>query len=123
MVEHSAVNRRVVGSNPTRGANPDYTIGIFYFKEIKVYKAYVLYSSKFDEIYIGQTNDLEYRLEKHNSGKSRYTKRYIPWEVVYFEEFETRTEAMKSEKELKSHKGREFIRKEILNGRVRQSPD
>jgi hypothetical protein len=29
MAEHSAVNRRVVGSSPTRGANPDY-FGIFY---------------------------------------------------------------------------------------------
>ena len=40
-----------------------------------------------------------------------------------YEHFQTRAEAMKREKELKSHKGRDFIRKELLNGRVRQLPD
>ena len=88
-----------------------------------MYKVYVLYSSKYDQIYIGQTDDLEDRLERHNTGKSRYTKRYIPWELIYFEEYETRSEAMKREKELKTHRGRDYIRKTFLNGRVRQLPD
>jgi len=86
-------------------------------------KVYVLYSSKYDQIYIGQTDDLKDRLERHNTGKSRYTKRYIPWELIYFEEYETRSEAMKREKELKTHRGRDYIRKTFFNGRVRQLPD
>ncbi|MCW8823314.1 MAG: hypothetical protein OQK63_04470 [Ignavibacteriaceae bacterium] len=47
----------------------------------------------------------------------------MPWELVYYKEFPTRSLAMKREKELKSHKGRDFIRKEILPVRVRQLPD
>ncbi len=84
---------------------------------------YVLYSVKFDKIYIGHTSDIEKRLLQHNSGKHRYTKRYIPWIIIYFEKFDTRAEAMKREKELKSHQGRKFIREQLLNGRVRQLPD
>ncbi|OGU68812.1 MAG: endonuclease [Stygiobacter sp. RIFOXYC12_FULL_38_8] len=74
-----------------------------------MFYVYALYSSKFNKIYIGQTCDLTNRLIEHNSGKSFYTKRFIPWEIIYTEEFETRGEVMKREKQLKSQKGREFV--------------
>ena len=122
MVEHSAVNRRVVGSSPTRGARKSRNqFGIFYFEEYMFY-TYVLYSELFDRIYIGQTNNLTLRLSDHNSGNCKSTKPYSPWTLTYYEEFQTRRESMKREKELKSHRGRDFIR-EMLNGRVRQLPD
>lgn len=76
---------------------------------------YILYSPKFDQIYIGQSKNLEHRLKEHNLGLSFSTKRYIPWEVIYSEEYKTRSEAMKREKELKSHQGRIWIRKELLH--------
>ena len=88
-----------------------------------MFYTYVLYSDRFDKIYIGQINNLEIRLREHNEGLSKYTSRYLPWKMVYYEEFQTRSEAMKREKELKSHKGREYIRKILLNGGVRQLPD
>ncbi|MDZ7766449.1 MAG: GIY-YIG nuclease family protein [Melioribacteraceae bacterium] len=78
------------------------------------YSTYVLYSSKYNEIYIGHSRDVEKRLVEHNEGKSSSTKRYIPWQLIHREEFATRSQAMKREKELKSQKGREWIRKEIL---------
>ncbi len=80
-----------------------------------MYFTYVLFSSKFDRIYVGQTKDLKIRLAKHNSGKVKSTKPYIPWEIIFDEPFQTRSEAMKRERELKSHQGRNFIRKSILN--------
>jgi putative endonuclease len=79
-----------------------------------MYYTYVLYSKRFDIIYIGQSADLQIRLKQHNDGKHRYTKRYIPWEIVHIEKFNTRTEAMKREKESKSHKGRDYIRNLLL---------
>ncbi len=88
-----------------------------------MYYVYVLYSAEYDKIYIGQTNDIGIRIERHNSGKVKSTKAYIPWELVHYEKFATRSEAMKREKELKSHKGRDYIRKYLLIGRVRQLPD
>ncbi len=61
-----------------------------------MYKVYVLYSSSHNKIYIGQTDNLERRLSEHNTGLlSAYTKRYKPWQVVYTEEYKTRSEALK----------------------------
>ncbi len=64
--------------------------------------AYVLESLNSGRFYIGQTNDPEERLRRHNEGRVRSTKAMRPWSVVYFEKYETRAEAMRREKELKS---------------------
>ena len=80
------------------------------------YKVYVLYSGSFDKIYIGYISNLESRLESHNKLATRgWTVKFRPWEIVYTEEFETKSEAMRREKELKSARGRAFIRNLILN--------
>ncbi len=75
-----------------------------------MYTVYVLYSKNYSKIYIGQTADIERRLFEHNNGLlSYYTKRYIPWQIIYTEDYPARNEALKREKQLKSQKGREFI--------------
>ena len=52
--------------------------------------------------YCGYTNDLEKRIETHNRGKgAKYTKPRLPVVLVYFEEFETKEEAMSREWHLK----------------------
>jgi putative endonuclease len=83
------------------------------------YSVYVLMNPQ-GEIYIGQTNDLPHRLAQHNEPKYRgtlHTKRHPgPWRLVHQEEFETRAEAMRRERELKSSRGREWIRQHILEG-------
>jgi len=81
------------------------------------YYTYVLYSKKYDKIYIGYTNNLERRLHYHNKGIKGWTAKYIPLELIYHEEYNTKTDAMKREKELKSYQGRKFIREEILSQR------
>ncbi len=81
-----------------------------------MFTTYVLFSEKFNEIYIGFTSNLNARFESHNSQKNTgYTKRFQPWELLYFEEFDIKKDAMNREKELKSAKGREFIRLKLLN--------
>ena len=73
--------------------------------------SYALYSHKFDKLHIGYTNDLINRFHSHNTlAKKGYTIRYRPWEVIYVDFFETKEEAMKREKELKSSRGRAFLR-------------
>ena len=55
-----------------------------------------------DTLYCGWTNDLEKRLAAHNSGKgAKYTKTRLPVELVYYEEFETKQEAMSREYHIK----------------------
>ena len=53
-------------------------------------------------LYAGWTNDPERRLKAHNSGTAaKYTRARLPVEMVYLEEFETQSEAMKREAALK----------------------
>ncbi|HEY9048798.1 MAG TPA: GIY-YIG nuclease family protein [Ohtaekwangia sp.] len=77
---------------------------------------YVLHAVEHDKIYIGFTSDLDARLLSHNVlSKKGWTIKFRPWMLVYTESFSTKVEAIKREKELKSYRGRLFIRKEILN--------
>ena len=70
---------------------------------------YIIQSKKDFSLYVGQTNDLDARLSKHNDGFSKYTSSKIPWRLVYFEMFATRKEAIKREKEIKSKKSRKYL--------------
>jgi putative endonuclease len=81
-----------------------------------MFYTYVLYSEKFDKIYVGSTSGIEKRIASHNEGRSGYTKKFITWKLIYYEEFTIRSSAMKREKELKTHQEREIIRKTISVG-------
>ena len=75
-----------------------------------MYCCYILYSEKFQKIYIGQTANLIARIKSHNSlSKKGYTIRFRPWKVVWVEFLDTRQDALKREKELKSGQGRQWI--------------
>ncbi|MCE2742391.1 MAG: GIY-YIG nuclease family protein [Fluviicola sp.] len=79
-----------------------------------MYVVYLLYSEKFNKIYIGFTSDLINRFASHNSLATKgYTIKFRPWKVVYLEFFDDKNEAMKREKELKSSRGRDFCKKQI----------
>jgi putative endonuclease len=121
LVEQVAVNHRVAGSSPAAGAFlcPESMLDAADNK----YYVYVLYSEKHDRIYIGQTNNLKIRIAKHNSGKVKSTKSHLPWKLIHSEEFPSRSKAMIRERELKSHKGRDFIKMLSSVGRVRRLPD
>jgi putative endonuclease len=70
---------------------------------------YILQSQKDFSFYIGQCEDLDYRLSKHADGQSKYTSSKLPVRLVYFEVYKTRTEAIKREKEIKNKKSRKYI--------------
>ncbi|KAA0242406.1 MAG: GIY-YIG nuclease family protein, partial [Chlorobiota bacterium] len=55
-----------------------------------MFYVYILKSLKVDRYYIGHTKDLERRLTEHNSSKTRSTKAYVPWKIVYCEKFLTK---------------------------------
>ena len=76
-----------------------------------MFTVYVLFSEKYNKIYIGFTSDIEERMLSHNTfGTKGWTIKFRPWILVYKEEYQTKKEAMTREKQLKSAKGREFIR-------------
>lgn len=49
-------------------------------------------------LYTGWTNHLTKRVADHNAGRgAKYTKAHLPVELVYYEIFETKEDAMKRE--------------------------
>lgn len=71
---------------------------------IKMFYTYILKSKNCKRYYIGSTANLEARLISHNYGKVKSTKAFRPWEVIYREEYITKQEAYKREKEIKAMK-------------------
>ena len=63
---------------------------------------YVYVLSCEGEIYIGFTNDVDRRLEQHNSGKNSSTKGKL-WKLAYFEAYASENDARQRERSLKSH--------------------
>jgi putative endonuclease len=83
-----------------------------------MYYTYVLYSSRFNKIYVGFSSDLQNRLLAHNDLQNTgWTSQYQPWIIFYSEEYTTKSEAMKREKQLKTSRGRAFIW-EMVNSKI-----
>jgi putative endonuclease len=78
-----------------------------------MYYAYVLRSVYCKRLYKGSCEDLNKRLAEHNAGKTTSTKPFVPWEVVYFEVFDNRDDALNREKYFKTAAGRRLLKKII----------
>jgi putative endonuclease len=79
------------------------------------YSVYILQSLKDKTYYVGSTQDLSERLQRHNQGRSKYTKAKRPWKIVYHEEFPDRSSALKRENQIKRQKRKNFIEKLFEN--------
>lgn len=77
---------------------------------------YILLSEKNNKFYVGSTANLSDRILRHNSARSKATASGIPWKLVYTEEFNTRSEAMKRECQIKAWKSHSLIDKLINSG-------
>lgn len=82
-----------------------------------MYYVYVLKSLKNSRLYTGSTDNVDRRLKEHNNGGSKYTRSTKPFELVYKEEFTTRSEACQKELFYKTGKGRDLLKK-LLTTRV-----
>ena len=81
-----------------------------------MYFVYALYSKEFDKIYIGYSSDVNRRLVSHNhKNNTHWTSKFQPWIIIYTEEHDSKALALKREKQLKSYRGRQFIRELIAN--------
>jgi putative endonuclease len=81
-----------------------------------VYIVYALYNKEVDKVYIGQTKNIEERLDLHRNKvfDHSYTSRFVgDWKLVYQESCLTRSDALKREKQLKSYQGRQFVKGRI----------
>lgn len=81
-----------------------------------MFYVYAIYNRSSKKIYIGQTDNLNQRLKMHNDKtfmQSYTAKIGGNWQIIYYERYEKRKDALKREKQLKSYRGREFVKKYI----------
>ncbi|WP_338226531.1 GIY-YIG nuclease family protein, partial [Algoriphagus confluentis] len=75
-----------------------------------------LFSPSTGKTYTGMTSDLITRFHFHNQKSTKgFTIKYRPWIVVHVEFFQSKKQALKRELELKSGKGRDWVRNFILS--------
>ena len=79
-----------------------------------MYTIYVLISQKDEKRYIGVTSkDANTRTREHNSNKSKFTRGYQPWKLVYTEQYDNKKESSDRERFLKSGQGRKWLDKKL----------
>ncbi len=71
---------------------------------------YILKSKLGNRHYIGSTSDIEKRIKMHNAGRVRSSKRYRPYDIIYFEIFATRSEAVNREYYFKTIEGYKYLK-------------
>ena len=79
-----------------------------------MFYVYVLYSEIYNRTYTGMTQDIERRVKEHNSKQNKSTKAYTPWKIILKEGFDTRLNARKREKYLKTGVGREYVKSLLI---------
>ena len=80
-----------------------------------MFYTYILYSATYNRFYIGQSEDIAARLQRHNNKGVPSTKPYVPWQLVYYEEYSSRALASNRELEIKRKKSRSYI-EFLVNG-------
>src|SRR5687768_17080590 len=75
-----------------------------------MYLVYAIKSSRDGRMEVRMVVNDRKRLIEHNSGKTKYTKGYKPWQLIYTESLPSRLEAGRREKYLKSGVGKEFLK-------------
>ena len=77
-----------------------------------MYYVYLIRSIKdTNKTYIGFTNNIDQRLQKHNEGASIYTSDFRPWKLVAYIAFDSEEKALKFEKYIKVGSGHAFAQK------------
>ena len=79
-----------------------------------MYYVYVLKSNKDGTYYYGSTSNLQTRLQQHNKGEVRYTKGHRLYQLYYFEEYKTRTEAVQRDKFFKTLDGYNWLKEKKI---------
>jgi putative endonuclease len=77
------------------------------------YYAYVLFSLKDFNLYVGFTTDLKQRFSEHTKGNVTSTKNRLPLKLIHYEYFVDEADAKSREKFLKSGFGRDQL-KQVL---------
>ncbi|KPJ56296.1 hypothetical protein AMJ49_05215 [Parcubacteria bacterium DG_74_2] len=87
-----------------------------------MYYVYLIKSKHKKWIYVGFTSDLKKRFNEHNLGKTKTTKGYKPFFLVYYEAYQSKKDAIIREIELKRNgQQKEFLKERVKNSLGSQS--
>ena len=73
-------------------------------------------SSGYKKTYVGYTNNLKLRLNKHNDNKGAKSTKGYKWVIIYSKKFKIKKQAMSFEYELKKNKS---LRKDLLEKSIK----
>ena len=112
----SAVRFREVPQHLKRGAkifSPLFFVRAFWVKLLYIEKfyIYVLRSVEYSKTYLGMSENVDKKLLEYNSGKTRSTKPFRPWKLIYTECTGKTAEARRKEKHYMLTAGKNFLRK------------
>ncbi len=110
------VNHGVPGSSPGGGAKPRSNARFFILKyPFTMYHVYVLFSTKSNIFYVGQTSDLDERIIQHNeTAIDNFTSKHRPWVLKASIAVDDLKKALMLEKFIKRQKRKSFIELLIL---------
>lgn len=74
---------------------------------------YILKSKADNKFYTGFSSNLRERIKEHNSGRVQSTKNRRPLELIYYEAYKEKTNALRREKFLKTTKGKQQLKKQL----------
>ncbi|MDD3066414.1 MAG: GIY-YIG nuclease family protein [Candidatus Gracilibacteria bacterium] len=74
-----------------------------------MFYTYIIHSEIKNKYYIGYTSNITERIRKHNSKSTQTTKVISDWKLAYSEEYNSKTEAIKREKQIKKWKSRKML--------------
>ena len=79
------------------------------------YSIYIIQSLKDGSYYVGFSTKPQLRLQRHNEGWTKSTKSKVPWKLVYTETYQSKTDAIKREKQIKSWKSHKGINRLVFS--------
>jgi putative endonuclease len=81
------------------------------------FHVYILQSRSTGRYYVGHTENLTKRVFEHNNNRTDAIKNRGPWDLVYSEEYTTRSEASRRERQMKKMKSHAWIERLVRASR------
>lgn len=80
-----------------------------------MYYVYIIKSiENLEQIYTWFSENLQQRIEEHNTWKSKHTNKYKPWELIFYSAFQYKKQALDFEKYLKTSSWIAFRNKRLI---------
>ncbi len=72
---------------------------------------YILYSEKINKYYIGETHNIQLRIQRHDSEyyDNKWTAKGKPWKLFHQIDCQSKSQALKIERHIKRMKSRKYI--------------